>query len=73
VKHFARETFESRDEGGKFLGQGSRLFHDKIIAVYARGMMVRQTQGVLADQSGTEAPPDFISRVTDAVLAEATA
>ena len=47
-------------------------FDDKIIAMYARGMTVREIQGFLAQMYGTEVTPDFISTVTDAVLAEIT-
>jgi transposase-like protein len=45
-------------------------FDDKIVAMYARGMTVREIQGFLAEQYGTEVAPDFISTVTDAVMAE---
>src|SRR5690349_15655521 len=45
-------------------------FDDKIVAMYARGMTVREIQGFLAEQYGTEVAPDFISGVTDAVMAE---
>ena len=45
-------------------------FDDKIIALYARGMTVREVQGFLADQYGVEVSPEFISSVTDAVMAE---
>ena len=48
-------------------------FDDKIIAMYARGMTVREIQGFVREQYGTEVSPDFISRVTDAVLSEVTA
>ena len=48
-------------------------FDDKIVALYARGMTVREIQGFLAEQYGTEVSPDFISSVTDAVMAEVTA
>lgn len=48
-------------------------FDDKIVAMYARGMTVREIQGFLAEQYGTQVSPDFISSVTDAVLAEVTA
>ena len=47
-------------------------FDDKIVALYARGMTVREIQGFLADQYGTEVSPDFISSVTDAVMTEVT-
>ena len=42
-------------------------FDDKIVALYARGMTVREIQAFLAEQYGTEVSPDFISSVTDAV------
>ena len=45
-------------------------FDDKIVAMYARGMTVREVQGFLAEQYGTEVSPEFISSVTDAVMAE---
>ncbi len=48
-------------------------FDDKIIAMYARGMTVREIQGFLAEHYGTEVSPEFISSVTDAVMAEVTA
>lgn len=48
-------------------------FDDKIVAMYARGMTVREIQGFLAEQYGTEVSPEFISCVTDAVMAEVTA
>ena len=48
-------------------------FDDKIIAMYARGMTVREIQGFVLEQYGTEVSPEFISSVTDAVMAEVTA
>ena len=48
-------------------------FDDKIIAMYARGMTMREIQGFLLEQYGTEVSPEFISSVTDAVMAEVTA
>jgi transposase-like protein len=45
-------------------------FDDKIIAMYARGMTVREVQGFLADQYGVDVSPEFISSVTDAVMTE---
>src|ERR1700744_1730865 len=45
-------------------------FDDKIIAMYARGMTVREIQGFLAEQYGTDVSPEFISSVTDAVMDE---
>ena len=48
-------------------------FDDKIVAMYARGMTVREIRGFLAEQYGTEVSPEFISSVTDAVMAEVSA
>ena len=48
-------------------------FDDKIVAMYARGMTVREIQGFLAEQYATEVSPDLISSVTDAVMSEVTA
>lgn len=48
-------------------------FDDKILALYARGMTVREIQGFLADMYGTEVSPDLISTVTDGIVAEVTA
>ncbi|MGN4024534.1 IS256 family transposase, partial [Burkholderia gladioli] len=48
-------------------------FDDKIVAMYARGMTVREIQAFLFEQYGTEVSPDFISSVTDEVMAEVTA
>jgi putative transposase len=38
-------------------------FDDKIVAMYARGMTVREIQGFLAEQYGTDVCPEFISSV----------
>ena len=48
-------------------------FDDKILALYARGMTVREIQGFLADMYAVEVSPDLISTVTDAIVAEVTA
>src|SRR5271155_5502271 len=48
-------------------------FDDSIVALYARGMTVREIQGYLAESYGTEVGHDLISTVTDGVLAEVTA
>jgi transposase-like protein len=48
-------------------------FDDKIIAMYARGMTMREVQGFLAETYGVEVSPEFISSVTDAVMAEVSA
>jgi putative transposase len=69
-----------RDRDGSFepllIGKHERRFtgfDDKIVAMYARGMTVREIQGFLAEQYGTEVSPEFISSVTDAVMSEVTA
>ncbi|HEY4647298.1 MAG TPA: IS256 family transposase [Steroidobacteraceae bacterium] len=69
-----------RDREGEFepklIGKHERRFtgfDDKIIAMYARGMTVREIQGFLSEMYATDVAPDFISGVTDAVLAEVTA
>jgi putative transposase len=48
-------------------------FDDKILALYARGMTVRDIQGFLADMYGVEVSPDLIRTVTDSIVAEVTA
>ena len=48
-------------------------FDDKIVAMYARGMTVREIKGFLLESYGTDVSPEFISSVTDAVMAEVTA
>jgi transposase-like protein len=48
-------------------------FDDKVIALDARGLTVREDSGVLGEMSGVEVSPDLISTVTDAVVAEVTA
>ena len=47
-------------------------FEEKIIALYARGMTVRDINAMLEQQYRIEVSPDFISSVTDAVHAEVT-
>ena len=66
-----------RDRAGTFepqiIAKGERRFtgfDDKIIAMYARGMSVREIQGYLEEIYGVEVSPDFISTVTDAVVEE---
>jgi putative transposase len=68
-----------RDRQGSFepqiVGKHERRFtgfDDKIIAMYARGMTVREIQGFMAEMYAVDVSPDLISRVTDAVLAEVT-
>jgi transposase-like protein len=48
-------------------------FDDKILALYARGMTVREIQGFLADMYAVEVSPELMSTVTDAVVVEVTA
>src|SRR5881392_2418106 len=48
-------------------------FDDKIIALYARGLTVREIQAFLGEMYAVDVSPDLISTVTDAVLAEVTA
>jgi putative transposase len=48
-------------------------FDDKVIAMYARGMTVREIQGFFAEIYGTEVAPQFISQITDEVAVEITA
>ena len=47
-------------------------FDDKIVAMYARGMTMREIQGFLLESYGTQVSAEFISSVTDAVMAEVT-
>ena len=69
-----------RDREGTFeprlIGKHERRFSgfdDKILALYARGMTVREIQAFLAEMYAVEVSPDLISTVTDAVVAEITA
>src|SRR5215813_8858352 len=69
-----------RDRAGTFeprlIGKHERRFtgfDDKVLALYARGMTVREIQAFLADMYGVEVSPDLISTVTDGILAEVTA
>jgi len=69
-----------RDRHGSFepqlIGKHERRFtgfDDKIIAMYARGMTVREIQGFLAEMYSVDVSPDLISSVTDAVMSEVTA
>ncbi len=48
-------------------------FDDKIIAMYARGMTMREIQGFLLESYGTDVSAEFISSVTEAVMLEVTA
>jgi transposase-like protein len=69
-----------RDRDGTFepqlIGKHERRFtgfDDKILALYARGMTVREIQAFLVEMYRVEVSPDFISTVTDAVHSEVTA
>jgi transposase-like protein len=69
-----------RDREGSYepqlIGKHERRFtgfDQKIISMYARGMTVREIQAYLLEMYGTEVSPDFISTVTDEVMAEVVA
>ena len=73
----AMEIAVPRDRDGSFepqlISKGqTRIegFDDKVIAMYARGMSVRDIRAHLEELYGLEVSPDLISRVTDAVLDE---
>src|SRR5687767_5714996 len=66
-----------RDRAGTFAPQlvpkhQRRLpgFDEKVIALYARGLTVREMQAHLAELYGVEVSPELISTVTDEVLEE---
>jgi len=48
-------------------------FDDKILALYARGLTVREIQAFLEEMYAVEVSPDLISTVTDAIVDEVTA
>ena len=61
-----------RDRSGSFepllIAKGQKRFegfYEKIIAMSARGMTVREIQGFLLDQYKVDVSADFISTVTD--------
>jgi len=69
-----------RDRDGTFEPQlipkhARRLagFDDKVLALYARGLPVREIQKFLAEIYAIDVSPDLISEVTDAVVTEVTA
>src|SRR5262245_30477226 len=77
----AVEIAVPRDRAGSFApqlvpkgprGHPRRLagFDERVIALYARGLTVREIQAFLQEQYGVEVSPDLISEVTDAVMAE---
>lgn len=48
-------------------------FDEKILALYARGMTVRDIQGHLEEMYGVDVSPDLISRATSAVMEDVVA
>jgi len=69
-----------RDRDGTFeprlIGKHERRFtgfDDKVIALYARGLTVREIQAFLSERYGVDVSPDLISTVTDAVVGEVSA
>ena len=69
-----------RDRNGSFepmlIGKHERRFtgfDDKIIAMYARGMTVREIQRFLSEMYAVDVSPDLISSVTEAVISEVSA
>jgi putative transposase len=75
TEHGSVRIDQPRDRAGSFEPQivpkRQRRFHgfdEKIVAMYARGMSVRDIQAHLAELYGVEVGHDLISRVTDAVL-----
>jgi putative transposase len=69
-----------RDREGTFepqlIGKHARRFtgfDDKVIALYARGLTVREIQAFLHEIYAVDVSPDLISTVTDAIVAEVTA
>ena len=73
--HGSVRVEQPRDRKGSFEPQIVRKhqrrfdgFDDKIIAMYGRGMSVRDIQAHLRELYGVEVGHDLISRVTDAVL-----
>ena len=66
-----------RDREGSFepllIGKHERRFtgfDDKIVAMYARGMTVREIQRFLSEMYAVDVSADLISSVTDAVISE---
>jgi putative transposase len=70
----------SRDREGTFEPQLVRKherrftgFDGKVMALYARGLTVREIQAFLKEAYAVEVSADLISTVTDAIVAEVTA
>jgi transposase-like protein len=58
------------------IGKHERRFtglDGQILALYARGLSVREIHAFLQEMDGVEVSPDLISTVTDAVVAEVMA
>ena len=75
--HGEMEVRTPRDREGSFepqlVAKHQRRFagfDDKVLALYARGMTVRDIRAHLEELYGVEVSPDLISRVTDGVLEE---
>lgn len=73
----AMEIAVPRDRAGSFepllIAKGQKRFEgfdERIIAMYARGMTVREIRGFLLDEYRVDVGADFISTVTDSVLEE---
>lgn len=71
----AVEVSVPRDRNGSFEPQAVRKYEtssneleDKIIAMYARGMTVRDIQSALQDMYGIDTSPETISKITDKVM-----
>jgi transposase-like protein len=69
-----------RDRDGSFepqlIGKHERRFtgfDEKVIALYARGLTVREIQAFLKEMYAVDVSPDLISAVTDAIVSEVTA
>src|SRR5512138_3377802 len=69
-----------RDREGTFeprlIGKHERRFtgfDDKILALYARGLTVREIQAFLAEMYATDVSPALITTVTDGIVAAVTA
>jgi transposase-like protein len=69
-----------RDRAGSFepvlLPKSARrlsAFDENIVALYGRGLTVREIRGYLEEAYGTDVSPDLISTVTDSVFSEVTA
>jgi putative transposase len=80
TEHGSLRIRSPRDRNGTFEPQIVRKresrfvgFGDRVISLYARGLSVREIQGHLQEIYGTEISPDTISKITDAVLADAKA